>query len=191
MHTAISWPKLYWWVMRALALCYCEKNCATVSAACLCACVCVCASTCMCIIERQRDNQTLRGQRVLEVRDELSLASAVCACVMVELQMHLCVISAAIWRYNLGRIRSELGTDVTGPSLSPSPARSFMCSHRAKKTPRLPGICNYTPTALALHLKGCSKAFLEWFKCLSHVVLTEKAFLWIISMYHFTPISET
>lgn len=71
--------------MRALELCYCWKNSAIVSAAC----VCVHAPTCV----LQRDNQTRRGQRVLEVRDGLSLSNAVCACVMTELQMHLCVIS--------------------------------------------------------------------------------------------------
>lgn len=37
--------------------------------------------------DRQGDNQTSKGQRVQEVRDELSLASAVCARVVAELRV--------------------------------------------------------------------------------------------------------
>lgn len=37
--------------------------------------------------DRQGDNQTSIGQRVREVRDELSLASAVCARVVAELRV--------------------------------------------------------------------------------------------------------
>lgn len=46
--------------------------------------------------DRQRDNQISRGQRVSEVRDELSLASVLCGFVFCGIAcMRVCVISVA------------------------------------------------------------------------------------------------
>lgn len=126
----------------------------------------------MCIAGREG------GQRVLEVSDEVSLAAAACACAAAA-HARACDFSL-IWTES-GLSWGQMS------SLSASAARSVMCSHRAKKTSRLPGKCSKKPQRPGFMSNGLFEWFLQWFRRPSHVILAGRTVHRIERWIIFTP----